>query len=331
VLSSSGLANPTSPARRYALSVAAILEETRPGAPLERIARRLLGFNEIPQAVAVRPPAGTNPGVVDAAFLYRLRYDLGPYRCADSGAVHGANVVIRADRSSADRLGAFFAETDRLAARWAPHRGELEASDNLELVRRCVALARVEAALTTGATEHLLPLPADLRRLAPDPEVDAVAALHRSSRKTFAPLTDRVAAGLPYAAHPAVAGALDAGRAGVDLLIGDELLAVETGVGLDAAALREALVQLVAASLLDYDDGRGVRRVGVYFVRYEFVPSWPLWVLVFPPHDVLGRFVSRRAPTPPEVDSRLAVVREEMRRAAQGGVPPDVAGGNSVS
>ncbi|HLI24402.1 MAG TPA: hypothetical protein VKU91_05575 [Acidimicrobiales bacterium] len=318
MLSGSGVASATSPARRLAESVAAILDQTHPGAPLERAAGRLLGFGDIPPAPAVPPLPGTDAAVVDAAFGYRLRYDLGPYRCADAGAVHGANVVVRADRSVADRLGAFFAETDRLAARWAPHRGDLTADDDLELVRRCVVLARVEAAWATGVTGHLLPLPADVRQLAPPAEVDDVAALHRSAAKAFAPLLDRVAAGVRYVARPAVAGGLAAGAAPADLLIGDELLAVEVSATLDPAALREVLVQLLATSLLDYDDDWGVRRVGAYFARHRFVPSWPLWVLVFPPHDVLGRFASRRPPAPSEVDSRLREVRAAMRLAVQG-------------
>jgi hypothetical protein len=43
----------------------------------------------------------------------------------------------------------------------------------------------------------------------------------------------------------------------------------------------------VGYCLLDLNDRYGIRSVAVYFVRHEWMCSWPLWRLVFPPADVV--------------------------------------------
>ena len=107
--------------------------------------------------------------------------------------------------------------------------------------------------------------------------------LSRSVEIVFRPLIDIVISGsVPYFANPMFAGSIAIGGADADFVIGDTLFELKAIKALAPAAVRKALQQLVGYCLLDLDDRYGIRSVGVYFVRQEWVCSWPLWRLVFP-------------------------------------------------
>jgi len=95
---------------------------------------------------------------------------------------------------------------------------------------------------------------------------------------------------------------------------------LKTTKALDAAALRSALLQLVGYCLLDYDDTCGVRQVGVYFARQELLRTWPLWMLVFPPAEVIAWVNTGTSPDDDTVDRRLALLRSTMAGVATGSV-----------
>jgi hypothetical protein len=316
-----------SPVRAVVEAVAPMLAAAEPGQPFAGRVAAVLGLDAVPvdemvgtagmlggrQAGRVRMP------VAGSALGYRIRYDMAPFRCAESAAIHGANVLVLADRTAADRLGAFFAETDRFVDAVAPHRRRLEGPAAEELVRRCLVMALVESALWSGLTSHLLPLPGDLLGSAPRAEVDDVGFLHRSSIDVLGSLTSAVREGTArFDARPPLPGVLDVGGSPGGILVGDQLLGILTVRQLGPAAVRGALRRLMGSALLDYDDTLGIRRIGLYAPRQSYLGSWPVWQLIFPTADVLRRSAPGGVPGDRDVTDRLRHVRSTMRRVASG-------------
>jgi len=317
----SELSRSGSPVRAYVEFVATLVCETKRGSLLEESAKKLLGFDTIPKTPAVAPVAGANPGTVGTAFDYRLRYDLALYPCTDTVAAHSLLLVGQAEPALAQAIQAFLADTDRLATDLAADRCRLSDSDNRELIRRCVVLALLESVYRSGMYSHLLPVPEQLINLVSDLVVADVEALYRSALTVFEPLAGPVRAGqVTYLANPTFAGSPAVGGADADMVIGDLLVELKTTKTLDAAALRSALLQLVGYCLLDYDDTCGVRQVGVYFARQELLRTWPLWMLVFPPAEVIAWVNAGTGPGPDTVDDRLTLLRSTMAGVATGRV-----------
>lgn len=216
-------------------------------------------------------------------------------------------------------IQAFLADTDRLAANLGADRCRLSDRDNRELIRRCVVLALLESVFRSGMYTHLMPVPKHLNNLASDAVVADVEALHHSALTVFEPLAGSVRAGrVPYLANPTFAGSLAVGGADADMVIGDLLVELKTTKGLDGAALRSALLQLVGYCLLDYDDTCGIRRVGVYFARQELLQTWPVWMLVFPPAQVVAWVNAGTGPDDDTVDGHLTLLRSMMAAVTAG-------------
>lgn len=317
----SELSRSGSPVRAYVEFVGTLVCETKRGSLLEEPAKKLLGFDTIPKTLAVAPIAGANPGTVGTAFDYRLRYDLALYRCTDTVAAHSLLLVCGADPALSQAVRAFLADTDRLVADLAADRCRLSDSDNRELIRRCVVLALLESVFRSGMYTHLLPVPEELINLVSDAVVTDVEALYRSASTVFEPLAGPVRAEkVPYLANPTFVGSLDVGGADADMLIGDVLVELKTTKALDGAALRSALLQLVGYCLLDYDDTCGIRQVGVYFARQELVRTWPVWMLVFPPAEVVAWANAGTGPDDDTVDGRLTLLRSTMAAVTTGSI-----------
>ncbi len=168
---------------------------------------------------------------------------------------------------------------------------------------------------TGGASPETEPL----LQLAPDAAVDDVVNLSRSAGDAMSQLIPYVAEGiLSHHLNPVFAGSSAIGGGDADFIIADTLFELKTTKTLDASAVRDALLQLLGYSLLDYDDKFELRRIGVYFARYAWVMAWPLWELTFPPDQVVRHSVSGTKPTDKEVEARLQRLRELMQRVVDG-------------
>lgn len=318
----SELARAGSPVRAFTELVGTLVCETKRGSLLEAPAKRLLGFDTLTKALPVPPAPGANPGTVGTAFDYRLRFDLGPVACAETVASHAPLLLAQAGQRDLVRLiGSFFERTDALAGRLRAHEVEVGDDDDLVLTRACVALALLESVPRADYWAHLLPTPADLDDLVPDAVVSDVRALHRSAKSAFASFIGPIRAGTArYVANPTFAGSLAVGGADADLVVDDTLLELKTTKTLDGATLRSALLQLLGYALLDYDDHLGIRQVGVYFARQEYVRVWPLWQLIFPPADVIAWAAAGAEPSASDPAERLVRLRAVMQGVLEGSV-----------
>ena len=299
--------------------------------PWANACQRVLGLDAIPKQMAVGPIDGANAAMVGTAFDYRLRFHFSPCRVRDFVAWQGASLLGRLDPSTKQPLARFFSNLDALALRLSPAGQKLEEEDERLLGAYCIVLAQIESVYRTrggwlphiplGDADVVSPNGEPLLELAPDAAVEDVVNLSRSASDAMSPLIPYVSNGsLPYHPNPIFAGSGAIGGADADFIVATTIFELKTTTALDASAIRNALLQLLGYSLLDYDDEYGIRRVGVYFARQEWVKSWPLWELLFPPADVIQHSNAKTEPNEKEITARLDKVRGLMKRVVEGDV-----------
>ena len=323
------LAKPSSPITQYLRFVGALVADTGRGTPWAEPCKRLLGLDALPGSTTVPLVHGADAGMVGTAFDYRLRFHFTPCRVKDFVAWQGAALLRRLDPSTEPALARFFSNLDILATKLSPAGQVLEEDDERLLSAYCIILAQIESVYRTRGRwlPHLPPAekgrarPGEepLLQLAPDAVVEDVVNLSRSASDAMSPLIPYVANGsLPYHPNPVFAGSSAIGGADADFIIATTVFELKTTKALDAAAVRNALLQLLGYSLLDYDDEYEIRRVGVYFARHGWVKAWPLWELLFPPADVIQRSLAGTEPTEREITARLEKLRGLMQRVVEG-------------
>lgn len=311
----SELSKTGSPIRAYIESVGMLVCDTKRGSVFESAAKRLLGFDALDKSLVVPPVPGANPSTVGTAFDYRLRYDLHPFVCAETVAYATPRLLTRTgEKALVSLIDTFFRRTDVLVGRLNAHECELTDDDDVRITRACVVLALLEAVYRSGKWTHLLPVPTDLEELVPDEVVSDVVALHRSTRSALASIVGSIRTrSVRYVANPVFAGSVAVGGADADLLVGDTLLELKTTKKLDGSSLRSALLQLLGYTLLDYDDIFGIRQVGAYFARQEYLRVWPVWQLVFPSTEVIAWVDAGVEPSPSDIAERLRKLRNVMQ------------------
>lgn len=323
------LAKPSSPITQYLRFVGALVVDTGRGTPWAEPCKQLLGLEAFPGSPTVPMVPGADAGMVGTAFDYRLRFHFAPCRVKDFVAWQGAALLRRLDPSTEVPVARFFSNLDTLASTLSPAGHHLEADEERLLDAYCVVLAQLESVYRTrgGWLPHLPPTATSkarpnaepLLQLAPESTVEDVVNLSHSASDAMSPLIPYVANGsLPYHPNPVFAGSSAIGGADADFIIATTIFELKTTKTLDAAAVRNALLQLLGYSLLDYDDEYGIRRVGIYFARHGWVKAWPLWELVFPPADVVQRSHAGTEPTEKEISARLDKLRGLMQRVVGG-------------
>lgn len=325
----SELAKPSSPITQYLKVVGAIVADTTRGTPWAEPCKRLLGLDALPSAAVVPAVPGADAGMVGTAFDYRLRFHLAPCRSKELVAWKGAAQLTRLEPATENAVSRFFSHLDTLTLRLSPAGQVLNDDDEALLSTYCVVLAQFESVFRTQgrwvpdlpleSTVDAAPESESLLQLAPEAVVEEVVNLSRSASDAMSPLIPYVASGsLPYYPNPVFAGSSAIGGADADFIIATTIFELKTTKTLDAAAVRNALLQLLGYSLLDYGDEFEIRRVGVYFARHAWVTAWPLWKLIFPPADALQHSLSGTEPTDKEIAARLQKLRGLMERVVDG-------------
>ena len=323
------LAKSSSPITQYLKFVGAIVADTTRGTPWAEPCKRLLGLDTLPSAAVVAAVPGADAGMVGTAFDYRLRFHLAPCRSREFVAWKGAAQLTSLEPSTENAVSRFFSHLDTLTSRLSPAGQVLPDDDEALLSTYCVVLAQFESVFRTRgqwvphlpseSTVDAGPEAEPLLQLAPDAVVEEVVNLSRSASDAMSPLIPYVANGsLPYYPNPVFTGSSAIGGADADFIVASTLFELKTTKTLDAAAVRNTLLQLLGYSLLDYDDEFELRRVGVYFARHAWVRAWPLWEVIFPPADVIHRSLSGTEPTDKEITVRLEKLRGLMQRVVDG-------------
>ncbi len=323
------LAKPSSPITQYLRFVGALVADTARGTPWAEPCKQLLGLDALPGSTAVPLVPGADAAMVGTAFDYRLRFHFAPCRVKDFVAWQGAALLRTLDPSTEPALARFFSNLDTLASKLSPAGRQLEADEERLLSAYCIVLAQIESVYRTrgawfphlppAATGKARPNEEPLLQLAPEAAVEDVVNLSRSASDAMSPLIPYVANGsLPYHPNPVFAGSGGIGGADADFIVATTIFELKTVKALDAAAVRNALLQLLGYSLLDYDDEFEIRRVGVYFARHAWVKAWPLWELLFPPADVIQRSRAGTEPTDRAITARLETLRGLMQRVVEG-------------
>ena len=323
------LAKPSSTITQFLRFVGTLVADTGRGTPWAEPCKQLLGLDALPGSMTVPLVPGTDAAMVGTAFDYRLRFHFSPCRVKEFVAWQGAVLLRRRDPSTEVPLARFFSNLDTLASKLSPAGQQLEADEERLLSAYCVVLAQIESVYRTsgrwlphlppGGTGKVRPEAEPLLQLAPEATVEDVVNLSRSASDAMSPLIPYVSNGsLPYHPNPVFAGSSAIGGADADFIIATTIFELKTMKVLDAAAVRNALLQLLGYSLLDYDDEYEIRRVGIYFARHGWVKAWPLWELVFPPGDVIQRSRAGTEPTEKEITARLEKLRGLMQRVVDG-------------
>ena len=323
------LAQPSSPITQYLRFVGSLVADTGRGTPWAEPCKQLLGLDALPGSTVVPRVSGADAAMVGTAFDYRLRFHFAPCRVKDFVAWQGAALLQSLDPSTEPALARFFSNLDTLASKLSPAGRQLKADEERLMSAYCVVLAQIESVYRTRGAwfPHLPPAgtgktrPNDepLLQLAPEAAVEEVVNLSRSASDAMSPLIPYVANGsLPYHPNPVFAGSSAIGGADADFIVATTIFELKTTKTLDAAAVRNALLQLLGYSLLDYEDEFEIRRVGVYFARHGWVKAWPLWELLFPPADVIQRSRAGTEPTYKEITVRLERLRGLMQRVVEG-------------
>jgi hypothetical protein len=279
---------------------------------------------DLPELVV--PPLAKGRALAAAAgiaFDYRLRYSLGPQEREGLVAWGGAQEligfgyvgVLTPGSSDGELIEAailsFFDGLDQLLARLEPTGRQLPDDSERLLCRNCVALAYLDSIFRSGLAGYTPPfvielveqlrgcrdsLPPDVfLRLASEDAVNEVVQLSRSAESAFAAQIAAVTSGeLPYVLNPTFDGSLNVGGADADFVIGDTLFELKTTARLNASTVREAMLQLIGYSLLDFSDRYGIRNVGAYFTRHGWVATWPLNDLISGEGDVVERLAEAR-------------------------------------
>ena len=310
---------------------AAAVADAKRGPPWGAALQRLLGLDQLPGKQPMVPSGAEARfrGTVGTAFDYRVRFYMpttpGRKLVADWGALETSF----SSASVPDRFRWFIENLDELLGRVSVAGAPLTETDERLLCQYCATLAEFEAAFRSPLYSPSIPRsnrkeksPIEkepLLAMASPQVVDDVVSLSRSVPETLGQLIDAVTnRNVLYVPNPTFAGSLDVGGADADFVIGDTLFEVKTVSILDPAAVREALVQLVGYTLIDYSDQFGIRNVAVYFARHQWVESWPLWRVIFPVADVV-RHLDETEPTEKEISARLRAGRDGMRSACAEG------------
>ena len=327
----SELATPSSPITQYLRFVGTLVADTGQGTPWAEPCEQLLGLDVLPGSMTVPLVPGADAAMVGSAFDYRLRFHFAPCRVKDFVAWKGAALLRRLDPSTEVPLARFFSNLDTVVSKLSPAGRQLEADEERLLSTYCVVLAQIESVYRTGGrwvphlpasgTGRARPDAEPLLQLTPEATVEDVVNLSRSASDAMSPLIPYVANGsLPYHPNPVFAGSSAIGGADADFIIATTIFELKTTKTLDGAAVRNALLQLLGYSLLDYSDEYEIRRVGIYFARHGWVKAWPVWELVFPPVEVIQRSQAGTAPTDKEITARLDRLRGLMQRVVAGEV-----------
>jgi hypothetical protein len=323
------LAKPSSPITQYLRFVGTLVADTGRSTPWTEPCKQLLGLDVLPGSMTVPLVPGADAAMVGTAFDYRLRFHFAPCRVKDFVAWQGAALLRGLEPSTEAPVARFFSNLHTVASKLSPAGRLLEADEERLLSTYCVVLAQIESVYRTGGrwvprlpasgTGKARPDAEPLLQLAPEATVEDVVNLSRSVSDAMSPLIPYVANGsLPYHPNPVFAGSSAIGGADADFIIATTIFELKTTKTLDVAAVRNALLQLLGYSLLDYDDEYGIRRVGVYFARHGWVKAWPLWELVFSPADVIQRSQAGTEPTDKEITARLEKLRGLMQRVVDG-------------
>ena len=323
------LTKSSSPITRYLKFVCAIVADSTRGAPWAEPSKRLLSLDSLPSAAVVTSVPGADAGMVGTAFDYRLRFHLAPCQSREFVAWKGAGLLTSVEPSAESAVSRFFSHLDALTSRLSPAGQALLDDDEILLSTYCVVLAQFESVFRTRgqwvpdlppvSTKDAGPESEPLLRLAPDAVVEEVVNLSRSAIDAMSPLIPYVANGsLSYNPNPVFAGSSAIGGADADFIIAGTLFELKTTKLLDAAAVRNALLQLLGYILLDYDDEFKIRRVGVYFARHAWVTAWPLWQLIYPTTEVMQYIQLGVEPSEEAITARLQKLRSMMARLVSG-------------
>jgi hypothetical protein len=321
------LKNPRSPVTGLVTFAAALVAGAKRGELFDALFKGLLQVESLPKEMTVPPVAGANAGLVGTASDYRLRYHLGACSSNRFIARTGAAYVTGANPSACSPFDWFFANLDDLTTALKPAGRHLADDDEQLLDSYCVVLGLLDAVFRSGWMPELpsltkqrnTPRSEPLLAMAAEPAIRDVVNLSRSAESAFGPLIDLSSrAPVAYHPNPMFAGSAGIGGADADFVVGDTLFELKSTKRLNSTALREGLLQLVGYCLLDYDDQYRIRKLGLYFSRYEWVKAWPLWTLLLPPARVIQLTATQREPSVDEVEDRLHKLRGLMATAVAG-------------
>jgi len=323
----SELADPASPVTRFLKRAVPLVSEGKRNGRYEASAKRVLGLDALPSKRLAAPVAGANPGTVGTAFDYRFRYALEPCDPRQFVAKLGAANVIVAHPKARNAIEWFFKNLDQLTDDLKPWARQLTTNQDDLLARYCVILALFEAVFRSGY--YMIEMPTTRRKqstpakepllaLASDQLAQDVVGVMRVATATVDELKLLISRGLLYKPNPTFTGSGSIGGADADFTLGDTLYELKTVRSLTPAAFREALIQMVGYALLDYSDSFGIRNIAVYFGRFGWMDTIPLWQLLVPPLDVVKFQVTGNQPGEEEVNDLLRDLRREMAEAVKG-------------
>lgn len=240
-------------------------------APLARIANATLR-----QTTTLRPEHTDGyPWVTVArAFDYMARMHFAPLPVRQLPAVRGARLLFErhGERFSGALLRRFFASTEEAVQRFIP--GDL--ASEREFARYAYVLGLftevaqnrryLQGPLFTSYTHESV---AALLNIPNTEQIEDLASLG-----TLAASHLRLQADQEYQPYPALAGMRDLGSLERPLLVGRQLMLINTTTqpAIDARWLR----QLLGEALLDYQDKMGIETLGCYMSRQGVMLSWPI-------------------------------------------------------
>ena len=258
-------------------------------------------------ATTIRP-TGTQPfpyGTVGTALDYRIRYYfaitpsrglvawLGAWnllsvndrwKVAEKELASGRTTSVPPDDEGdlgtihypAAIITGFFDRLDALLERTQPVGRRLEPVAEQELARYCFVLALFEEVYRAtrweggplgvpsakGSIEELLAVPGPA-------VIDDVCRLSSLFYDQFHGLLAR-----PHILNPTFKGSRDVGGADADLIVDGCLIDIKTSIS--PTIEPEWLRQIVGYTLLDYNDERQIKSVGIYMARQGMLFTWPL-------------------------------------------------------
>ncbi|MEJ7766139.1 MAG: hypothetical protein WKF86_11650 [Acidimicrobiales bacterium] len=217
-------------------------------------------------------PDEVKPGIVGAAFDYRLRYFFG--------ATPAEQLVAAAGAGDHEDWPAFAAALDATVDRLQPAGRALGVEDEAELARYCWVLAVFESHFRMGGLRYETPIDA----LGPSPGIEALLGLAPAggiedlgrlvSKLQASPLAEML--DRPFCLNPKFrcAGRL-VGGADADLLVDGLLVEVKTTKN-NTMKRREDGYQLLGYLLLDQHVDHEIDSLGFYLSRIPTLMTWPV-------------------------------------------------------
>lgn len=235
-------------------------------------------------------PKGAKPdhsGLVGTALDYRLRMDLPSFDFTDSKAQTGLDILKRRPNITPNGQHVHAVLEDAMAFAYLTFQ-ELK-PEPLSMGRACVVLAWCENIYRAGP-RALSGAFGDLVRQTKNAQdlmlgiheallVD-IALMHHVVSPQLDEWNQQIDEGLPFVGNPNFAGSKLVGGADADFLVGDTLVELKTSDRWSRPRLREALLQLVAYTMLDLEDEYRIRRVALLLPRKSFMEVWRLSDLV---------------------------------------------------